>query len=114
MVGPIGLRLQRLHLIPTHDFGEAVHQCTANAAVLAASLDAERVERGRRLLTAEFPAQDAGKGKTDQHAVTGDADMHEIFSVLLGIVQPFLEKSMAWLTHMPRVYGDDPVKIGRV
>jgi hypothetical protein len=102
-----------LHPLPTHDFGEAVHQCTANTAVLVASLDTERVERGYGLLTAKFPTQNTGEGKTHQHAITGDANMDEIFPVLLGMVQPFLEKSSAWLTHVPRVDGDNPVKIRR-
>jgi hypothetical protein len=38
--------------------------------------------------------------------------MHEIFRVLLGVGQPFLEETAAGLTHVPRIDGDDPFKIG--
>src|SRR5664279_6273787 len=60
VVGPIGLRLQRLHPLPTHDLDEAGHQGMADAVLPAIMLDADRIERGNRLFTAEFPAQDTG------------------------------------------------------
>jgi hypothetical protein len=75
-------------------------------------LNADRVERGNRLFTAEFPTQDTGEGKTDQRAFADDANMHEIFRVLLGVGQPFLEKSAAWLAHVRRIDGDDAFEIG--
>jgi hypothetical protein len=85
----------------------------ADAVLPAIMLNADRVERGNRLFTAEFPTQDTGEGKTDQRAFADDANMHEIFRVLLGMVQPFLEKTAAWLTHMRRIDGDDSFEIGR-
>src|SRR5450759_1198929 len=92
VVGQIGLRLQRLHPLPTHDLDEAGHQCMANAVLPAIMLNTDRVERGNGLFTAEFPTQDTGEGKTDQRAFAHNANMHEIFRVLLGVGQPFLEK----------------------
>ena len=76
-------------------------------------LDADRVERGNRLLTAEFPAQDTGEGKADQRAFADNADMHEIVRVLLGVGQPLLEKAAARLTDVRRIDGDDAFEIGR-
>jgi hypothetical protein len=32
--------------------------------------------------------------------------------VLLGVGQPFLEKSAAWLAHVRRIDGDDAFEIG--
>jgi hypothetical protein len=104
--------LQQADPLLTHDLGEAVHQCAANAARLAVMLNADRVERGNSLLTAEFAMQDTGEGKTNQRAVPDNANMHEIFRVLLGMGQPFLEETAAGLTHVPRIDGDDSFKIG--
>src|SRR5271169_2624439 len=95
VVGPIGLRLQRLHPLLTHQLGEAVHQSVADAVLEAVMFDADRVERGNRLLAAEFPALDTSEAKTDQSAFADHADMHKIFRVLLGMGEPFLEKAAA-------------------
>jgi hypothetical protein len=84
----------------------------ANAVLPAIMLNADRVERGNGLFTAEFLAQDTGEGKTDQRAFADDANMHEIFRVLLGVGQPFLEKSAARLAHVRRIDGDDAFEIG--
>ncbi len=113
VVGPIGLRLQRSHSLITHELGEALHQCTANAVLPAIMLNADRVERGNGLLAAEFTALDTGEGKPDQRAFADHADMHEIIRVLLGMSEPFLEKTAARLTHVRRIDGDHALKIGR-
>jgi hypothetical protein len=83
----------------------------ANAVLPAIMLNADRVERGNRLFTAEFPTQDTGEGKTDQRAFTDDANMHEIFRVPLGVGQPLLEKTAARFTHVRRIDGDDAFEI---
>jgi hypothetical protein len=84
----------------------------ADAVLAAVMLDANRVERGNRLLAAEFPAQDTGKGKADQRAFADHADMHEIFRVLFGVGQPLLEKAAARLTHVRRIDGDNAFEVG--
>ena len=84
----------------------------ADAVLAAVMLDADRVERGNGLLAAEFAAQDAGEGKADQRAFADHADMHEIFRVLLGVGQPFLEEAAARLADMRRIDGDDAFEIG--
>jgi len=112
VVGPIGLRLQRLHALRAHDLNEAGHQGAADAVLPAIVLNTDRVERGDGLLTAEFTAQDTSECKADQRAFADDADMHDIFRVPLGMGQPFLEKAAARLADMRRIDGDDPFKIG--
>src|SRR5664280_1409684 len=48
VVGPIGLRLQRLHSLLAHELGEAVHRGMADAMLPAVVLDADRVEHDSR------------------------------------------------------------------
>ena len=55
----------------------------ADAVLATVMLDADCVERGASLFAAEFSAQNAGEGKADQRAFADDANMHDIFGVLL-------------------------------
>ena len=84
----------------------------ADAVLPAVVLDADRVERGDGLLAAEFAALDAGEGKADQRAFADDADVHEVFRVLLGMRQPFLEEAAARLADVRRIDGDDAFEVG--
>ena len=84
----------------------------ADAVLAVVMLDADRVERGNCLRAAEFAALDTREGKADQRAFADHADMHEIFRVLLGVGQAFLEKATARLTHVGRIDGDDAFEIG--
>ena len=84
----------------------------ANAALPAVVLNADRIERGNGLLTAEFTAQNTGEGKADQHAVADNANLHEILRMLLGMGQPFLEETASRLTDVTRIDGDDLFEIG--
>jgi hypothetical protein len=85
----------------------------ADAVLTAIMLNADRVERGNGLLTAEFPAQDTGEGKANQRAFADNTNMHEIVGVLLGMSQPLLEKAAARLPYVRGIDGDDSFKIGR-
>ena len=89
----------------------------ADAVLPAVVLDADRVERGNCLLAAEFPAQDTGEGKADQRAFADDADMHEIFRVLLGVGQRFSKKrrrgSPTWAESMAMTRSRSAERNGR-
>jgi hypothetical protein len=56
--------------------------------------------------------QNTGEGKSDQRAIAGNANLHEVFRVLLGVGQPFLEETAARLTDVTRIDGNDPFEIG--